>query len=108
MQSKTEKITTYLFLSFFGFVVLFPFLWIEMMAFKKQIDIIMMRIIFKPTFFNFDIRSPIEMVLIKYDANAHMADRMMRFKFSMLLPRILMILLKRYHTLTKTINVPDN
>lgn len=48
------------------------------------------------------------MVPMKYDANAHMADRMMMFKFSMLLPRILMILFKRYHTLTKTINVPDN
>ena len=48
------------------------------------------------------------MVPMKYDANAHMADRMMMFKFSMLLPRILMILLKRYHTLTITINVPDN
>ena len=54
MQSKTEKIIIYSFLSFFGCVVLFPFLWIGMMAFKKQIDIMMMRIIFKPTFFNFD------------------------------------------------------
>ena len=48
------------------------------------------------------------MVPMKYDANAHMADRMMMFKFSMLLPRILMILVKRYHTVTKTINVHDN
>jgi len=54
MQSKTEKIITYSFLSFFGFVVLFPFLWIGMMAFKKQIDILMMKIIFKPTLFNFE------------------------------------------------------
>ena len=54
MQSKTEKIIIYSFLSFFGCVVLFPFLWIGMMAFKKQIDIMMMRIIFKPTFFNFE------------------------------------------------------
>ncbi len=48
------------------------------------------------------------MVPMKYDANAHMADRMIMFKFSMLLTRILMILVKRYHTLTKTINVHDN
>ena len=54
MQSKTEKIIIYSFLSFFGCVVLFPFLWIGMMAFKKQIDIMMMKIIFKPTFFNFE------------------------------------------------------
>jgi hypothetical protein len=60
------------------------------------------------TFFNFDIRSPTETVPMKYDANAHMADRMMMFKFSMLLLRVLMISVKRYHMIKKTINVHDN
>jgi len=54
MQTKLEKYTTYLVLSFFGVLVLAPFIWIATIAFKKQIDILMMKMVFKPTLFNFD------------------------------------------------------
>ena len=54
MQTKFEKIVTYLGLTFFAILVLAPFIWISTIAFKKQIDILMMKMIFKPTLFNFD------------------------------------------------------
>jgi len=54
MQTKFEKIVTYVGLTFFAILVLAPFIWISTIAFKKQIDILMMKMIFKPTLFNFD------------------------------------------------------
>ena len=54
MRTSTEKIINYIMLSFFAILVLAPFLWIATIAFKTQIDIMMMKIIFKPTLFNFD------------------------------------------------------
>ena len=54
MQTKLEKFTTYFILSFFAVLVLAPFIWISTIAFKKQIDILMMKMVFKPTLFNFD------------------------------------------------------
>jgi multiple sugar transport system permease protein len=54
MQTKLEKNTTYSVLIFFGIIVLAPFIWISTIAFKKQIDIMMMKMVFKPTLFNFD------------------------------------------------------
>ncbi len=54
MQTKLEKNITYLVLIFFGIIVLAPFIWISTIAFKKQIDIMMMKMVFKPTLFNFD------------------------------------------------------
>ena len=54
MRTSTEKLINYIMLSFFAILVLAPFLWIATIAFKTQIDIMMMRIIFKPTLFNFD------------------------------------------------------
>tara|TARA_B100001123_G_C15210041_1_gene986872 strand:+ start:527 stop:1351 length:825 start_codon:yes stop_codon:yes gene_type:complete len=54
MQSKVEKITNYSILIFFAIIVLAPFLWIATIAFKTQIDIMMMKMIFTPTLFNFD------------------------------------------------------
>ena len=54
MQTSTEKILNYTMLTFFAILVLSPFLWIATIAFKTQIDIMMMKIIFKPTLFNFD------------------------------------------------------
>ena len=53
MQTKLEKYITYLGLSFFAVLVLAPFIWISTIAFKKQIDILMMKMVFKPTLFNF-------------------------------------------------------
>ena len=52
MQTKLEKYTTYIGLSFFAVIVVAPFIWISTIAFKKQIDILMMKIVFKPTLFN--------------------------------------------------------
>ena len=54
MRTSTEKLINYIMLSFFAILVLAPFLWIATIAFKTQIDIMMMKIIFKPTLFNFD------------------------------------------------------
>jgi len=54
MRSSTEKLINYIMLSFFAILVLAPFIWIATIAFKTQIDIMMMKIIFKPTLFNFD------------------------------------------------------
>ena len=54
MRTSTEKLINYFMLSFFAILVLAPFLWIATIAFKTQIDIMMMKIIFKPTLFNFD------------------------------------------------------
>ena len=54
MRTSTEKIINYIMLSFFAILVLAPILWIATIAFKTQIDIMMMKIIFKPTLFNFD------------------------------------------------------
>jgi len=54
MQTKLEKFITYAGLVFFAIIVLAPFLWISTIAFKKQIDILMMKMVFKPTLFNFD------------------------------------------------------
>lgn len=54
MRTSTEKLINYMMLSFFAILVLAPFLWIATIAFKTQIDIMMMKIIFKPTLFNFD------------------------------------------------------
>ena len=54
MQTKLEKFITYAVLIFFAIIVLAPFIWISTIAFKKQIDILMMKMVFKPTLFNFD------------------------------------------------------
>ena len=54
MRTSTEKLINYIMLSFFAILVLAPFIWIATIAFKTQIDIMMMKIIFKPTLFNFD------------------------------------------------------
>ena len=54
MRTSTERLINYIMLSFFAILVLAPFLWIATIAFKTQIDIMMMKIIFKPTLFNFD------------------------------------------------------
>ena len=54
MQTRLEKIITYSGLVFFAILVLAPFIWISTIAFKKQIDILMMKMVFKPTLFNFD------------------------------------------------------
>jgi len=54
MQTKLEKFITYSGLVFFAIIVLSPFIWISTIAFKKQIDILMMKMVFKPTLFNFD------------------------------------------------------
>ena len=54
MRTSTEKLINYIMLSFFAILVLAPFVWIATIAFKTQIDIMMMKIIFKPTLFNFD------------------------------------------------------
>ena len=54
MQTKLEKNITYAGLTFFAILVLAPFIWISTIAFKKQIDILMMKMVFKPTLFNFD------------------------------------------------------
>ena len=54
MQTKLEKYITFAGLSFFAVIVLAPFIWISTIAFKKQIDILMMKMVFKPTLFNFD------------------------------------------------------
>jgi len=54
MQTKLEKFITYSGLIFFAIIVLSPFIWISTIAFKKQIDILMMKMVFKPTLFNFD------------------------------------------------------
>ena len=53
MQTKLEKYITFICLGFFGVLVLAPFIWISTIAFKKQIDILMMKMVFKPTLFNF-------------------------------------------------------
>ena len=53
MQTKLEKYITYIGLGFFAVLVLAPFIWISTIAFKKQIDILMMKMVFKPTLFNF-------------------------------------------------------
>lgn len=44
----------YVVLSLFAVIIVAPFLWIGSMAFKKQIDILMMKFVAKPTMFNFD------------------------------------------------------
>lgn len=54
MQTKLEKYITFIGLGFFGVLVLAPFIWISTIAFKKQIDILMMKMVFKPTLFNFE------------------------------------------------------
>ena len=54
MQTKLEKYITFIGLGFFGVLVLVPFIWISTIAFKKQIDILMMKMVFKPTLFNFE------------------------------------------------------
>jgi len=54
MRTSTERLINYTMLSFFAILVLAPFIWIATIAFKTQIDIMMMKIIFKPTLFNFD------------------------------------------------------
>ena len=54
MQTRLEKFITYAGLVFFAILVLAPFIWISTIAFKKQIDILMMKMVFKPTLFNFD------------------------------------------------------
>lgn len=54
MQTKLEKYITFISLGFFGVLVLAPFIWISTIAFKKQIDILMMKMVFKPTLFNFE------------------------------------------------------
>jgi len=54
MRTSTERLINYTMLSLFAILVLAPFIWIATIAFKTQIDIMMMKIIFKPTLFNFD------------------------------------------------------
>lgn len=54
MTKKLAKIGPYLVLSFFVIIIIAPFLWIGSMAFKKQIDILMMKILATPTLFNFE------------------------------------------------------
>jgi multiple sugar transport system permease protein len=54
MTKFYKRIGPYLFLSFFALIVVAPFFWIASMAFKKQIDILMMKIVATPTWFNFD------------------------------------------------------
>ena len=49
-----SRIGPYLYLSLFGLIIVAPFLWIASMAFKKQIDILMMKVIATPTWFNFE------------------------------------------------------
>ncbi|MGI9336528.1 MAG: carbohydrate ABC transporter permease [Gammaproteobacteria bacterium] len=44
----------YAVLTLFAIVIIAPFLWIGSMAFKKQIDILMMKIVATPTLFNFE------------------------------------------------------
>jgi len=45
MQTRLEKIITYSGLVFFAILVLAPFIWISTIAFKKQIDILMMNFV---------------------------------------------------------------
>lgn len=54
MSKILKRLAPYLVLSFFAIIIVAPFLWIASMAFKKQIDILMMRIVATPTLFNFD------------------------------------------------------
>ena len=54
MNKTLRRIGPYLFLSLCALIVVAPFLWIASMAFKKQIDILMMKIIATPTWFNFE------------------------------------------------------
>ena len=50
MRTSTEKLINYIMLSFFAILVLAPFLWIATIAFKTQIDIMMMKITKNPKF----------------------------------------------------------
>lgn len=54
MRRLLGKVGPYLALSFFALIIIAPFLWIGSMAFKKQIDILMMKVIATPTMFNFE------------------------------------------------------
>ena len=54
MISKRQRFGPYTVLILFAVIVVAPFLWIGGMAFKKQIDILMMKIIATPTLFNFE------------------------------------------------------
>ena len=54
MSRRLARLGPYLVLSAFGVIVIAPFLWIGSMAFKKQIDILMMKIVATPTLFNFE------------------------------------------------------
>ena len=54
MSRLLGRLGPHLFLWLFGIIVIAPFLWIGSMAFKKQIDILMMKIVATPTLFNFE------------------------------------------------------
>ncbi len=54
MSRLLSRLGPHLFLWLFGVIVIAPFLWIGSMAFKKQIDILMMKILATPTMFNFE------------------------------------------------------
>lgn len=54
MTRLWSRFAPYGVLTFFGVLVVAPFLWIGSMAFKKQIDILMMKILATPTMFNFE------------------------------------------------------
>ena len=54
MRRLLSGLGPHLVLAFFGVVIIAPFLWIGSMAFKKQIDILMMTILATPTMFNFE------------------------------------------------------
>ncbi len=54
MTKFLKRVGPHLFLSFFALIVVAPFVWIASMAFKKQIDILMMKVLATPTWFNFD------------------------------------------------------
>ena len=54
MINKHHRWGSYSALILFAIIVIAPFLWIGSMAFKKQIDILMMKIIATPTLFNFE------------------------------------------------------
>ncbi len=54
MRNSKAAIAPYIVLSLFGLIIVAPFLWIGSMAFKKQIDILMMKIVASPTLTNFE------------------------------------------------------
>ena len=58
MAKRLRRLGPYLVLSLFALIVAAPFLWIGSMAFKKQIDILMMKIIATPTTIRRGARTP--------------------------------------------------